>query len=256
VYRYLTIKKASAVDRKAIVPRVVVFAGKAAPGYVMAKRHIKLINSVAEVINADKDVEDLLKVVYIPNYNVSMAQIIIPASDINQQISTAGTEASGTSNMKFSMNGSLIIGTLDGANVELAEEVGIDNMFIFGLRSEQIEPTRLLIKEGKIKLDPRLQETFQVIQGGVFGPPEIFQPILDNLLINDYYLTTADFPLYVEAHARVDETWKNQKLWLKKSILNSAGTAKFSSDRSIIEYAENIWNLKPIPVTESQTRLY
>jgi len=222
----------------------------------MAKRHIKLINSVADVINADKDVDDLLKVVFIPNYNVSMAQIIIPASDINQQISTAGTEASGTSNMKFSMNGSLIIGTLDGANVELAEEIGIDNMFIFGLRTEQVEPTRALIKQEKIKLDPRLQETLQVIQAGVFGAPEVFQPILDNLHFNDFYLTTADFPLYLEAQARVDETWKTPKLWIKKSILNAAGTAKFSSDRSILEYATKIWDLKPCPVTESLSRIY
>jgi len=274
VHKYLTIKKASDVDRKNIVPRVVIFAGKAAPGYVMAKRHIKLINSVADVVNNDKGVGDLLKVVFIPNYSVSMAEIIIPGADINQQISTAGTEASGTSNMKFALNGSLIIGTLDGANVEIREEVGDDNMFIFGLRSSQVEPTRALLRasrqrvstpaevEGKPKeeeapkIDPRLQEVFRVIQAGVFGPAEAFQPILDTLLFNDHYLLTVDFPLYLEAQEEVDKTWKDPRVWTKKSILNTAGTAKFSSDRSILEYAENIWDLKPCPVTQSLQRLY
>jgi len=256
VHRYLTIKKASDEEKKNIVPRVILFAGKAAPGYLMAKRHIKLINNVADVINNDASVNTLLKVVFVRNYSVSMAGVIIPAADINQQISTAGTEASGTSNMKFSLNGGLIIGTLDGANVEIAEAVGQENMFIFGLRTEQIDATRALVREGKLKLDPRLQEVFKVIQGGVFGPSEIFQPILDTLLTNDHYLLTADFPLYLEAQAVVDETWKNEQLWTKKSILNTAGTAKFSSDRSILEYAENIWDLKPCPVTQSLKRLY
>jgi starch phosphorylase len=273
IHRYLSIKKGSDAEKSQKVPRVVIFAGKAAPGYIMAKRHIKLINSVADVINNDKAVGDLLKVVFIPNYSVSMAEVIIPGSDINQQISTAGTEASGTSNMKFALNGSLVIGTLDGANVEISEEVGEDNMFIFGLRSHQIESTRALLRESRqhtasadkveekpaaetIKMDPRLQEVFRAIQGGVFGPAEVFQPILDTLLLNDYYLLTVDFPLYIEAQEKVDATWKDQKLWTRKSILNTAGTAKFSSDRSILEYAENIWDLKPCPVTQSQHRLY
>jgi starch phosphorylase len=256
IHRYLTIKKATDAERNEIVPRVVIFAGKAAPGYVMAKRHIKLINSVADVINNDTTINDLLKVVFIPNYNVSMAQILIPAADINEQISTAGTEASGTSNMKFAMNGSLIIGTLDGANVEIADEVGIENLFIFGLRTEQIEPTRQSMREGKIKADPRIQKVFQAIQGGVFGSPEIFQPILDALTHNDHYLLIADFPLYLEAQAKVDETWKNQKSWIKKSILNTARTYRFNSDRSILEYATQIWNVAPCPVTESLHRLY
>jgi len=215
-----------------------------------------------------------LKVVFIPNYSVSMAEIIIPGSDINQQISTAGTEASGTSNMKFALNGSLVIGTLDGANVEIREEVGEDNMFIFGLRSEQVEATRALLRESRqrvsvaeeaergkvkveaIKIDPKLQEVFRVIQGGVFGSAETFQPIMDTLLLNDHYLLTIDFPLYVEAQELVDKTWKDQRLWTKKSILNTAGTAKFSSDRSILEYAEHIWGLKPCPVTQSLPPLY
>jgi len=256
VHRYLTIKKASVEDRKKIVPRVIIFAGKAAPGYVMAKRHIKLINSVSTVVNSDPDVGDILKVVFLTNYHVSMAEVIIPGSDVNQQISTAGTEASGTSNMKFAMNGSLIIGTLDGANVEIAEEVGIENLFIFGLKAEQIDQARKDLKDGKIVADPRLVEVYKFIQGGGFGSPEVFRPILDNLQVSDFYLITPDFPLYLDVQAKVDELWLDESAWLKKSILNSAGTSKFSSDRSIHEYAANIWEIKSLEVTRGSQRLY
>ncbi|KAF2077976.1 hypothetical protein CYY_000700 [Polysphondylium violaceum] len=256
IYRYLSIKKMSPKDRANVVSRVVVFAGKAAPGYVMAKRHIKLINSVAEVINNDKEVDQYLKVVFIPNYNVSIAQVIVPASDINQQISTAGTEASGTSNMKFTMNGSLIIGTLDGANVEIAEEVGQENMFIFGLRTHEIAGAREKMRQKEVVIDSRLQEVFLNIELGTFGPPEIFKPILDSLMYNDFYLTMQDFPLYLDAQAEVDALWKTQDAWIRKSIINTSSTYFFSSDRAMKEYAEEIWNIEPCEVETSDYRRY
>ncbi|GAM22888.1 hypothetical protein SAMD00019534_060630 [Acytostelium subglobosum LB1] len=256
IYRYLTIKKMSADERQNVVPRVVIFAGKAAPGYFMAKRHIKLITSVAEVINNDKDIEDTLKVVFIANYNVSMAQVVVPASDINQQISTAGTEASGTSNMKFTMNGSLIIGTLDGANVEIAEEVGQDNMFIFGLRTHEIDKARDKMRNKQVVVDARLQEVFLNIELGTFGSPEIFQPILDSLLNTDHYLTIQDFPMYLDAQEEVDALWRRQDEWLKKSIINTAKTYHFSSDRAMREYAEQIWNIEPCEVETCDNRRY
>ncbi|KAM9997828.1 hypothetical protein ACTFIY_007470 [Dictyostelium cf. discoideum] len=256
IYRYLSIKKMSPKDRAQVVPRVVIFAGKAAPGYVMAKRHIKLINSVAEVINRDKEVDQYLKVVFIANYNVSIAQVIVPASDINQQISTAGTEASGTSNMKFTMNGSLIIGTLDGANVEIAEEVGQENMFIFGLRTSEVEAAREKMTNKEVNIDPRLQEVFLNIELGTFGPPDVFRPILDSLIFSDFYLSIQDFPLYLDSQASVDELWKDQSAWVKKSIINSASTYFFSSDRAMNEYAEQIWDIKPCEVETTLNRRY
>jgi len=257
IHRYLWIKSLSPTDRKQqVVPRVVIFAGKAAPGYAMAKRHIKLINCVADVVNRDAEIGTLLKVVFIPNYNVSLAEVIIPASDINQQISTAGTEASGTSNMKFAMNGSLIIGTLDGATLEIAREVGEDNLFIFGLRTEEIEPTRARVKKGLVKLDARLYKVFSAIEGGVFGNPEPLVPIIQTLQSSDRYLLIPDFPAYADAQRRIDETWQNKKLWTRMSIMNSAGTGKFSSDRSISQYAKEIWNLQPCTVPRSDERRY
>eukprot|EP01133_Synstelium_polycarpum_P011498 gene11498-13412_t len=256
IHRYLTIKKMSPEERTSVVPRVVIFAGKAAPGYFMAKRHIKLINSVAEVINQDKDIGDYLKVAFIANYNVSVAQVIVPASDINQQISTAGTEASGTSNMKFTMNGSLIIGTMDGANVEIAQEVGEENMFIFGLRTEQIEKAREKMRAKQVVIDARLQEVFLNIELGTFGPPDTFKPILDSLLGSDFYLTIQDFPLYLDAQAEVDKLWKQQDQWLRKSIINTACTHFFSSDRAMKEYADQIWNIKPCEVETTDFRRY
>eukprot|EP01113_Clastostelium_recurvatum_P001453 TRINITY_DN1058_c0_g1_i1.p1 TRINITY_DN1058_c0_g1~~TRINITY_DN1058_c0_g1_i1.p1 ORF type:complete len:883 (-),score=343.61 TRINITY_DN1058_c0_g1_i1:101-2668(-) len=249
IHRYLWIKSLSPTDRKQqVVPRVVIFAGKAAPGYAMAKRHIKLINSVADVVNRDSDVGSLLKIVFIPNYNVSLAEIIVPASDINQQISTAGTEASGTSNMKFAMNGSLIIGTLDGATVEIAQEVGEENLFIFGLKTEEIEETRGKVRNGEIKLDHRLYKVFSAIESGMFGNPEHLTPIVNSLRDNDRYLLIPDFPMYADAQKRIDETWNNKKQWTRMSILNTAGTGTFSSDRSIAQYAKDIWSLEPCKV--------
>jgi len=232
------------------------FAGNAAPGYAMAKRHIKLINSVADVVNNDADVGDLLKVAFIPNYNVSAAQVIIPASDINQQISTAGTEASGTSNMKFAINGSLVIGTMDGANVEIAECVGENNMFIFGLRAPEVEKVRAQMSAGEIETDQRLKAVFEAIERGVFGAPEALVPVIQALFNNDRYLVIADFPLYAEAQAEVDRVWHDQHEWMRRSIRNTAGTGMFSSDRTIHQDATEIWNAKQYPVPVSDKRLY
>eukprot|EP01110_Echinostelium_bisporum_P009406 TRINITY_DN330_c0_g1_i1.p1 TRINITY_DN330_c0_g1~~TRINITY_DN330_c0_g1_i1.p1 ORF type:complete len:863 (+),score=416.05 TRINITY_DN330_c0_g1_i1:125-2713(+) len=256
IHRYLSIKAMKPADRKNVVPRVVLFAGKAAPGYAMAKRHIKLINSVAEVVNADPEIGDLLKVVFLPNYNVSLASLIVPAADINQQISTAGTEASGTSNMKFAINGSLIIGTCDGATLEIMQCVGEENLFIFGLRANQIDEATMNMRMGKIPTDPRLKEVFDSIKGGTFGSAEFLTPIIDALYNNDKYLVIADFPLYVEAQKEVDRVWNDKKEWVKKSIINTSCTGMFSSDRSIHQYAKEIWNLEPCRVPDSDVRKY
>jgi len=257
IHRYLTIKAMTPRERvEKIVPRVVIFAGKAAPGYAMAKRHIKLINSVADVVNNDLDIGRFLKVVFIPNYNVSTAQLIIPAADINQQISTAGTEASGTSNMKFAVNGGLIIGTMDGANVEIAETVGEENMFIFGLRAPEVEKVRAQMSAGEIATDQRLKAVFEAIESGVFGSPDSLVPVIQALFNNDRYLVIADFPSYAEAQQEVDRVWLDQDEWLRRSIRNTAGTGMFSSDRSIHQYANEIWNAKQCPVPVSGTRLY
>jgi len=240
--------KAQTASLEGIVPKVIIFAGKAAPGYQRAKLIIKLINSVAERINKDDTIKGLLKVVFIPNYSVSLAEIIVPANDISQHISTAGMEASGTSNMKFALNGGLIIGTLDGANIEIRDEIGHENMFIFGLTAPEIAPTR---KENQCKfniLDPRMQEAVNMIRSGQFGDPNIFNEFVDSLIASrDYYLLGNDFASYMEVHKRVEETFKNKSKWAKMSILSTAGMGMFTSDRSIKEYAEKIWNVKPVP---------
>jgi len=233
-------------EREKTVKRVVFFGGKAAPGYFMAKLCIRLINSVAEVINKDKSISDYLKVVFIPNYCVSLAEVIVPATDISQHISTAGMEASGTSNMKFAMNGSLIIGTLDGANVEIMEEIGKENIFIFGITADQVNKHRELVRKGEWKVDPRFTSVLESIEAGNYGDSLAFQPIINSLKFgNDYYLLSVDFPLYIDSQNEVDQTYLNQKQWLKKSIMSTAGSGKFSSDRTIKEYATKIWNLEP-----------
>jgi len=256
IHRYLAIKAMAPKDRQNVVARVIIFAGKAAPGYAMAKRHIKLINSVADVVNSDSDIGDLLKVVFIPNYNVSLASLIVPAADVNQQISTAGTEASGTSNMKFCINGGLIIGTMDGANVEVAECVGEENMFVFGLRAEEVDQARENMRKGLIPIDPRLKEVFAAIEGGRFGSADALTPIIQALHNNDRYLVIADFAMYCDAQKQMDEAWKNKKEWLRRSILNTAGSGMFSSDRTIHQYAKEIWNVKACPVPTSEERMY
>jgi len=248
----------SAEEKKKVVPRVVFFGGKAAPGYYMAKLIIQLINAVAVVVNADTEVGDLLKVIFIPNYCVSLAEIIIPASDLSQHISTAGTEASGTSNMKFAMNGCLIIGTLDGANIEIRKEIGEENMFIFGAKAHEVNDLRKKVREQTHPTDPRFTEVLNLIESGVFGK-DTFTDILNSLRNGgDFYLLAADFPSYIVAQNKVDSTFRNTNDWTRKSMLSTAGCGKFSSDRTIMEYAQRIWNIKqcrrPGPISVSVER--
>jgi len=256
VYQYNELRRRAAKnDLSSVVPKVVIFAGKAAPGYFRAKMIIKLINSVAERINNDRSIKGLLKVAFMPNYNVSLAEVIIPASDISQHISTAGTEASGTSNMKFALNGGLIVGTLDGANIEIRDEIGHDNMFIFGLTADKIEQTRKEYRTRDRVEDPRLQEALNTIRSGEFGDASYFNELCDAVYPpRDFYLLGADFASYLDASAEVDKAYVNKSAWAKKSILSTAGMGKFTSDRSIKDYAENIWGVKPSPPPKDSVR--
>lgn len=247
IHRYFRLKALSAAERKKELPRTIIFAGKAAPGYYIAKMVIKLINSVAEVVNKDTDIGDLLKVIFLPDYNVSLAEVIVPASDISQHISTAGTEASGTSNMKFVLNGGLILGTVDGANIEIMEEVQDDQVFVFGHLADQVEDIRHMQRYRNVPMDPNLSAVLEKITQGVFGDPNIFRPLLDTLTIGkDYYLISADFQSYLDANKLVEEAYANKDQWAKCSILCSARMGKFSSDRAIEEYATEIWNVEPV----------
>ena len=213
-------------------------------------KSISIINSVGEVVNRDPEIGDILKVIYYPNYWVSAAEIIIPASELSQHISTAGMEASGTSNMKFVMNGWLIIGTMDGANVEIAEEIGEDNMFIFGALVDAVEDLRRQLFSGETKFTgKRLQRVFDAILTGTFGDVSIIHPIINALADGkDYYLITADFNSYIKAQNKVDETYRDQNLWNKMSITGVAKSYKFSSDRTIKEYCESIWNAERVAI--------
>lgn len=255
LYRYLAMKtmlqNGSTLEEVAkVFPRKVsIFGGKSAPGYYMAKLIIKLINSVSEVINNDIEIGDLLKVVFIPDYNVSKAEIIIPASDLSEHISTAGTEASGTSNMKFAMNGGLIIGTVDGANVEITREIGEDNIFLFGNLSENVEELRYNHQYNPQELPENLEKVLEYIERGEFTDnPSEFQPIVDAVRKHgDYYLVSDDFDSYIATQELVDQVFHNEKdEWIKKSILSVANIGFFSSDRCIQEYAETIWNVEPV----------
>ena len=231
---------------KGITPRTVIFGGKAAPGYWMAKQIIRLINDVAAIINEDVAVGNQLKVVYYPNYEVSAAEILFPGSDLSEQISTAGTEASGTGNMKMALNGALTIGTLDGANVEIMEEVGAENIFIFGLTTPQVAEVKA---NGYNPYDyynsnPELKKVLDMISSGFFSidEPARYQPIVDNLLKNgDQYLLLADYASYIETQDKVGKLYQDQDEWTRLAILNVANMAKFSSDRAIGDYAKNIW---------------
>lgn len=233
---------------KGITPRTVIFGGKAAPGYWMAKQIIRLINDVATIVNEDLAVGDQLKVVYYPNYEVSAAEILFPGSDLSEQISTAGTEASGTGNMKMALNGALTIGTLDGANVEIMEEVGIDNIFIFGLTTPQVAEIKAngYNPRDYYEVNPELKEVLDMIGSGFFSveEPNRYQAIVDNLLKNgDNYLLLADYASYIETQDRVGKLYQNQDEWTRMAILNVANMAKFSSDRAISDYANNIWHV-------------
>ena len=233
------------------VPRTVIFGGKAAPGYAVAKLIIKLINDVADIVNNDPQVRGLLKVAFIPNYDVSTAEFIVPAADLSEQISTAGTEASGTGNMKLALNGALTIGTLDGANVEIGEEVGRENIFIFGLTTDEVDS---LQAKGYQPWDyynsnAELREVLNMIGSGFFSPdqPDRFKPIMDNLLqYGDKYLLLADYASYIACQSEVEAAYKDQTEWVKKAVLNVANMGKFSSDRTIEQYAKEIWNVKPV----------
>lgn len=246
---YLRIKQNPDMD---IVPRTFIFGGKAAPGYHTAKLMIKLINSVGDVINSDPDVKGRLKVVFFPDFNVTNAQFIYPAADLSEQISTAGKEASGTGNMKFSLNGALTIGTLDGANVEIREEVGEENFFLFGLNAAQVEESKRNGYNPHFIYDHNneLREVIDSINSGCFSKsnPNLFRSITDNLLWNDPFMLMADYPLYVACQDLVAETWKNTGKWNEMAIMNVARMGKFSSDRSIRDYCEKIWKVKPFRI--------
>jgi len=238
-----------------LVPRTVIFAGKAAPAYTMAKLIIKLINSVASVVNNDPDVSDKLKVVFIPNYSVTLAEKIIPAADLSEQISMAGLEASGTGNMKFTLNGALTIGTMDGANIEIREEVGEENIFIFGLLADEV------VKLKSKGYNPRtyyesnamLKRIIDMISENFFNKsePGIFKPIIDSLLGVDFYCLLADYQSYIDAQNKVSKLYMDKEEWTKMAILNVARVGKFSSDRSIREYAEKIWKVEPVKINQS-----
>jgi starch phosphorylase len=229
---------------------VVIFSGKAASSYVTAKSIIRLINDVGAIVNNDARIGDQLKVVFIPNYGVSVAEVIMPGADLSEQISTAGTEASGTGNMKLALNGALTIGTDDGANIEIREAVGDDNIFIFGLKTAEVlaqrqagyQPMRLY------EADPKLKAVLDAIASGTISPgePQRYRPLVDSLLWGgDHYLLLADYASYVAAQSRVDDLYRRPDEWCARAITNVAGMGVFSSDRTIREYARQIWHIEP-----------
>ncbi|MUL80207.1 MULTISPECIES: glycogen/starch/alpha-glucan phosphorylase [unclassified Mycolicibacterium] len=235
-----------------VPPRAFIFGGKAAPGYFMAKRIIKLINAIGETVNADPDVNRFLKVAFVPDFNVQNAEFIYPAADLSEQVSTAGKEASGTGNMKFMLNGALTIGTLDGANVEMRDEVGAENFFLFGLTESEVEA----VKAGGyrpadyIAADDELSAVLDLIASGRFsrGDTEVFRPIVDTLRYTDPFLVLADYASYMQCQQRVSKAWRDTEGWTRMSILNTARSGKFSSDRAITEYCDDIWGVGPVNV--------
>ncbi|NET23840.1 MAG: glycogen/starch/alpha-glucan phosphorylase, partial [Okeania sp. SIO1H5] len=249
IHLYHEIKAGKADE---IVPRTFIFGGKAAPGYMMAKLIIKLINSVGQTVNTDPLVGDRLRVAFIPNYGVSLAEKIFPASDLSEQISTAGKEASGTGNMKFALNGALTIGTLDGANIEIQEEVGEENIFIFGLTASEV----MQLKNKGYRpadyadKDKRLGAVLNLLRSGFFNQeePDLFQPILDSLLVDDPYMILADFGSYIDAQEKVAQAFLDPQKWTQMAILNVARMGKFSSDRTIAQYNEEIWGSQAVPI--------
>ncbi|HLN20733.1 MAG TPA: glycogen/starch/alpha-glucan phosphorylase [Bacteroidales bacterium] len=246
---YLRIKNNPSID---LAPRTFIFGGKAAPGYHIAKLIIKLINSVGDLVNSDADVKDRLKVVFFPDFNVTNAQNIYPAADLSEQISTAGKEASGTGNMKFSMNGALTIGTLDGANIEIRDEVGEDNFFLFGLTALQVEESLRSGYNPHFIYDhnEELRNVIDLINSGILskGDTNLFRQLTDSLLWHDPYILLADYPLYTACQDIVSETWRNVSEWNRKAMLNVARMGKFSSDRSIKEYCDKIWKVRPFRI--------
>ena len=246
---YHRLKRGASADA---TPRTFIFGGKAAPGYVMAKLIIKLINAVAETVNADPETNRMLRVVFFPDFNVQNAQTIYPAADLSEQLSTAGLEASGTGNMKFALNGALTIGTLDGANIEIREAVGAENFFCFGLTAEEVRRRRA---EGYRPRDlyegnAELREALDLIASGALSPGDrtLFQPLVQSLLDRDEYMLLADYPLYVACQEQVSRTWSDRERWTRMSILNVARMGMFSSDRAVREYARDIWRVAPVPI--------
>jgi glycogen phosphorylase len=227
------------------VPRTVVFAGKAASAYQTAKAIVHLIHDVARVVNCDPRVGDRLKVVFLPNYSVSLAEVILPAADLSEQISTAGTEASGTGNMKFALNGAVTIGTWDGANIEMAQSMGEDNMFVFGLRADAVARIKSLGYDPRLYVEEnhQLASVLDAIGGGGFSPgePDRYRGLIDGLLNRDTYLLMADFADYVATQGRVDALWRDPAAWARCAIRNVAAMGPFSSDRTVREYVEKVW---------------
>ena len=248
---YHRIKQNPGLD---IPPRAFIFGGKAAPGYTIAKLMIKLITSIGDTVNNDPEVNDRLRVAFIPNFNVQNGQLIYPGADLSEQISTAGKEASGTGNMKFMMNGALTIGTLDGANVEMREEAGAENFFLFGLTVEEVVELkrRGYRPRDYIDANPELRAVLDLIAQGGFtgGDSGVFAPLISNLTDHDYFLTLADYADYISCQEDVSATWRDVPAWTRMSILNTARSGKFSSDRSIAEYCDEIWNVTPVTIRD------
>jgi starch phosphorylase len=234
-------------------PRTVIFGGKAAPGYAMAKLIIRLIVGIAEIVNIDPAIDGKLRVVFLPNFNVSLGQRIYPAVDLSEQISTAGMEASGTGNMKMSLNGALTIGTLDGANIEIRDQVGHDNFFLFGHTAEQLAALQQAGYHPMpwLENDPVAREAIELIGTGHFseGDRDLFHPLLANLCGSDPFRVCADLGDYRRAQNEVDAVWRDPERWRRMSVLNTARCGAFSSDRSIREYAERIWKVQPVPIS-------
>lgn len=240
-------------DRNAEMhPRTFFFGGKAAPSYHVAKLMIKLITSVGDVINRDPAVRDLIKVVFLPNFNVTNAQLVYPAAEVSEQISTAGKEASGTGNMKFCMNGAVTIGTLDGANIEIRNEVGEENFFLFGMTADEVYQRKTAGYNPMTCYteNPELREVIDLVRGGLFsrGDTELFRPLMDHLLDEDRYMVLADFESYADCQIEVDQAYRDTDRWTRMSILNTARSGHFSSDRTIGEYSEEIWDIDPVPI--------
>jgi starch phosphorylase len=247
---YLRLKRDPGLD---LPPRAFIFGGKAAPGYFLAKRMIRFVTSLAETINGDPTVNTKLRVAFVPNFNVQNAHLIYPAADLSEQISTAGKEASGTGNMKFMLNGALTIGTLDGANVEIREEAGAENFFLFGLTAAEVERVK---HEGYrpaqyVDGNVELRSTLDLLASGDLtrGDAEVLRPLVENLLQSDPFLVLADYAAYVACQERVSSAWRDRESWTRMSILNTARAGKFSSDRAIREYCDQVWNVQPVQVT-------
>jgi glycogen phosphorylase len=235
-----------------VFPRAVLFGGKAAPGYVRAKQIIKVINDVADTIHADPAARDSLRMVFLPNYGVSMAERVIPGADLSEQISLAGKEASGTGNMKFMMNGALTIGTLDGANVEIREQVGEDAFFLFGMDAAEVERVRAAgyVPGDAIARSERLTAVLELLENGFFGPDDldVHKEMARYLRQEDPFLVCADFDAYVDAQDRATEVYRDKDRWTRLAVRNIAASGRFSSDRTIAGYARDIWHLDPVPV--------